>query len=98
MEGMGSFEALASSGSRAAFGDEGVGVAEALGVLAAYVREEGRLRAEGTWELHRDDAQLLAARSGVVPDGGWARLVGLAAGAQVLRARDGGFEDRKSVV
>ncbi|RDV37826.1 hypothetical protein DV096_11965 [Bradymonadaceae bacterium TMQ3] len=92
MDGMGRFEALLSSGGRGECAAMGAPVVEAVEALAAFVGTEGRLRTRGAWELDEGEAVRLAQRSGVVPEGGWARLVGLCAGVGVLVARGGGFE------
>ncbi|TXD32008.1 hypothetical protein FRC96_19085 [Lujinxingia vulgaris] len=92
MDGMGRFEALLSSGSRGECAAMGAPVCETVGALASYMRAEGRLRTRAAWELDEAEAMRLAQVSGVVPEGGWVRFVGLCAGAGVLVARGGGFE------
>lgn len=66
-------------------------LADALGALQEECRKSGRLRAEGVWRLHREEATKLEERIGDRPPGGWRALCSLAVGTGILRADEEAF-------
>ena len=66
-------------------------VDRAIRDLTVHARERGLLRTAHPWELDPAECRELHERFGYTPAGTWARLAGLAAGADILQATSGGF-------
>lgn len=65
---------------------------QAVTDLLGHALDNGGLRTEGVWRLHRAEARRLEESTGYRPPGGWKKFCSLAAGSGVVRATADDFQ------
>jgi hypothetical protein len=79
---------LLESGQPGAPSEDERGAVEATRVVIRRVQEEGLLKTEDAWRLHRAEARSLLEDAGHTPPGGWRAHCALLGGTGILRVKE----------